>query len=208
MSSLLPGAVRERRFAAYTAEWNAIRRSTQPADHERAERAIAELYTERGLATPDILWVPSPAAGVIAWHVASRGRPPVHNLYTRGEVGTGRNRDVLALDDPFGLEPIWEQRALERAHASLPDAITAVSMPWPRAERLTFELPQVHLRAAIERAVMAANGVQGRSWTKGGDSRDAAVRRMCTQPRHGGRSFDAGRTGRQHRRDDRLVGLW
>ncbi|MFO7532395.1 MAG: hypothetical protein R6W93_08015, partial [Candidatus Limnocylindrales bacterium] len=60
MSPLLPGAVRERRLAAYTAEWSAIRRSTEPADRERAERAIAELYAERGLATPDVLWVPSP----------------------------------------------------------------------------------------------------------------------------------------------------
>ncbi len=171
MSPLLPGAVRERRLAAYTAEWNAIRRSTEPADHERAERAIAELYAERGLATPDILWVPSPAAAVMAWHVASRGRTPVRNLYTRGEIGTGRNRDVLALDDPFGLEPIWEQRALERARPSLPGVITAVSMPWPRADRLTFELPQVHLRAALERAVMAANGAQGRSWTEGAGTR-------------------------------------
>ena len=91
----------------------------------------------------------------------------MRNLYTRGEIGTGDNRDVLALDDPFGLEPAWEQRALERARPGLRDAITAVSMPWPRADRLTFELPQVHLRAALERAVMAANGVEQRRWPNG-----------------------------------------
>ncbi|MGD8487290.1 MAG: hypothetical protein PVG27_07605 [Chloroflexota bacterium] len=167
MSPLFPQAVRERRLAAYTAEWTAVRRSTEPADRERAERAIAELYAERGLSVPEVLWVPSPAAGVIAWHVASRGRPPVRNLYTRGEVGTGANREIHALDDPFGLEPAWEQRALERARPGLWDAITTVPMPWPRSDRLTFELPQVHVRAALERAVMAANGVDRRELPSG-----------------------------------------
>ena len=36
---------------------------------------------------------------------------PVSGVSYVGEVGTGANREILALDDPFGLEPAWEQRA-------------------------------------------------------------------------------------------------
>jgi Domain of unknown function (DUF6745) len=157
MDRALYEAERRDRLAAYTAEWDAVRRSTAPADRDKAGSAIVALYAERGLSAPQIAWVPSPAAGVLAWHVASRGRSPVRNPFTRGEIGTGRNRDVLALDDPFGLEPAWEQRVLGRMRPLADDAIGTVWMPWPRARRLGLRMPPLEIRGPIERAIMAAD---------------------------------------------------
>jgi hypothetical protein len=104
---------------AHTASWAAVRRATEPADRERAEAAIRDLYAGRGLEAPQIVWVPSPAAGVLAWHVASRGREPVRNPYTRGDLGTGDNQPFNALADPFGPEPKWTRRIIQATEQGL-----------------------------------------------------------------------------------------
>jgi hypothetical protein len=104
---------------AHAASWAAVRRATEPADRERAEEAILGLYAGRGLEAPQIVWVPSPAAGVLAWHVASRGREPVRNPYTRGDLGTGHNQSFNALADPFGPEPKWTRRVTQATEQGL-----------------------------------------------------------------------------------------
>jgi hypothetical protein len=173
---------RQARLEAYQAAWTAIRRSTEPADRPRAERAILALYRERGVPAPEILWVPSPAAGVLAWHVASRAAAPVRNLYTRGETGSGANRAFRALDDPFGLEPAWAERALRRAREMMPSAIATVPAVWPRASRHRFELPEVHVRAAVERAILRAHGAA--QATISADGRIRVTEEALARPAH------------------------
>jgi hypothetical protein len=115
-----PTAEKLRRAEAWVAAWSVVQHSTEPVDHERAERAMTALYGERGLAAPRFLWVGNPADGLMAWHLGSRGRAPLRNPWTKGDWGTGANRSLHQLRDPFGLEPAWQHRALLRAESCAP----------------------------------------------------------------------------------------
>ena len=110
-----PEEAKRQRAEAWVAAWSAIQRSTEPVDRDRAERAMTALYRERGLDAPRFLWVGTPSDGVLAWHLVSRGQAPLRNPWTRGDWGSGRNRRLYQLQDPFGLEPMWQQRAFRRA---------------------------------------------------------------------------------------------
>ncbi len=54
------------RLDAYVAEWRAVGESTQPADRDRAEAAVTAIYAEQKRKRPRFMWVPSPAAGLLA----------------------------------------------------------------------------------------------------------------------------------------------
>jgi len=109
------------RAEAWVVAWRAVQSSTARVDRDRAERAIAVLYAERGLAAPRFLWVDTPADGLMAWHLAAQGREPLRNPHTRGDTGTGQNRQLYQLQDPFGLDPAWIYRAMNRAESLAPD---------------------------------------------------------------------------------------
>ena len=115
-----PSNEKAERAAAWVAAWRAVQTSTARVERDRAERAMAALYRERGLEAPRFLWVERPADGVMAWHLASRGREPLRNPYTKGDTGTGSNRALYQLHDPFGLDPAWSYRALRRAEELAP----------------------------------------------------------------------------------------
>ncbi len=99
-----------RRRAAWDDEWRAAAGCTDPADRPRAEAAIAALYAAAGTPAPTIAWVPSPAAGILAYAFASLGLPGILSPHARGDVGTGDNRDFNALAEPFAIEPAWTRR--------------------------------------------------------------------------------------------------
>ena len=115
-----PPMQKTERAEAWVAAWRAVQASTARVDRDRAERAMVALYRERGLETPRFLWVSDPTDGLMAWHLASRGREPLRNPYTRGDTGTGGNRSLYQLHDPFGFDPAWVYRALRRAQELAP----------------------------------------------------------------------------------------
>ncbi len=110
-----PEEAKRQRAEAWVAAWSAIQRSTELVDRDRAERAMTALYRERSLDAPRFLWVDTPSDGVLAWHLVSRGHTPLRNPWTRGDRGSGDNRRFYQLQDPFRLEPAWQQRAFRRA---------------------------------------------------------------------------------------------
>lgn len=95
------------RVEDYAADWRARQSSTERADRPRAVAAIRGLYAEAGLPAPRILWVDSPAAGALAYHLAQFDHRPVLGTHVRGDIGTGENRDWNALAEPFDLPPAW-----------------------------------------------------------------------------------------------------
>jgi hypothetical protein len=99
------------RLAAYVEDWRRHATSTEPADRAAAEAAIVSLYRNVGLADPDIIWVPSPLAGALAYQAVGDSATAVRSPYTRGEIGTGWNRDFLALRDPFGFQAYVDRTA-------------------------------------------------------------------------------------------------
>jgi hypothetical protein len=99
-----------RRMAAWGDAWRAAAGSTERADRARAEAAIAALYRSAGKPVPTFAWVPSPAAGLVAYTFASLGHPKIVSPYARGDVGNGSNREFNGLADPFGMEPAWTLR--------------------------------------------------------------------------------------------------
>lgn len=99
--------------------WRDLEPSTEPIDIDRATAAVCALYRERGLKTPKVRLVPSPAAGMQAWHYLTRVHEPLRNPFTRGDIGNGANRSFNALADPFGLDPRWVGRMTLRAAAGL-----------------------------------------------------------------------------------------
>ncbi len=105
---------------AWVAAWRAVQTSTARVERDRAERAMTALYRERGLPSPRFVWAHNPGDGLMAWHLASHGREPLRNPYTRGDTGTGSNRALYQLQDPFGLDPAWTYRALRRAQELAP----------------------------------------------------------------------------------------
>jgi hypothetical protein len=123
MADITPQGSVQDRAAAWVSAWHTIERSTEPVDRDRAERAMAELYAERGLSRPTFIWVDHPADGVLAWHVAARAQDPLRNDFTRGDPGNGDNRALYQLHDPFGLEPDWSRRATARVQRWGGDAL-------------------------------------------------------------------------------------
>jgi len=115
-----PEEEKRQRAEAWVAAWSTMQRSTEPVKRDRAERAMAALYRERGLDAPRFLWADTPSDGVLAWHLVSRGHAPLRNPWTRGDWGSGNNRRFYQLQDPFGLDPAWQQRAFRRAEEYAP----------------------------------------------------------------------------------------
>ncbi len=110
----------EERIRDYAADWTAIAASTERADRPRAEAAVAALYRAAGMAPPDIVWVPSPAAGVHSHAVASLTRTAVASRYATGAIGSGWGREWNALAEPFPIEPRWANRLTEALTARTP----------------------------------------------------------------------------------------
>jgi len=104
------GEVLLRRMEAWGDEWRAVAGSTEPADRALAEAAIASLYVASGRQAPAFAWVPSPAAGILAYTFAVLAHHRIVDRWARGDVGNGRNRSFNGLAAPFGLEPAWTYR--------------------------------------------------------------------------------------------------
>lgn len=119
-------AAQERRVPAveeYAAAWRRRQVSTDAADRRRAEAALKGLYAGAERPFPRILWVPSPAAGALAYHLARAGHRPVLGAHTRGDIGTGNNRDWNALAEPFSPRPAWLRSMREHIALQLPAAV-------------------------------------------------------------------------------------
>jgi hypothetical protein len=105
------------RIASYVESWRRSTLSTERADRGAAEAAILGLYRNVGLADPAIVWVPSPLVGALAYQAIGDTMTAVRSPYTRGEIGTGWNRDFLALRDPFGFQAYIDTTAPIRARS-------------------------------------------------------------------------------------------
>ena len=62
----LTAAGEEARFQQFVTKWAAIARSTQPANRERAERAICRLYKLAKLPEPRVIWLPCPLSDALS----------------------------------------------------------------------------------------------------------------------------------------------
>lgn len=109
-----------RRMEAWGDEWRAAAGCTESADRPRAEAALRSMYAAAGKPEPRIAWVPSPAAGILAYTFASLGHRGIVSPYARGDIGNGDNRDFNGLADPFGMEPAWVARVAAQAFARVP----------------------------------------------------------------------------------------
>ena len=112
-----------RRMRAWGDAWRAVAGSTKPADRPRAEAAIASLYVADGKPAPMFAWVPSPAAGLLAYVFASIGHRKVVSAWARGDIGNGDNREFNGLADPFGMEPASTIRLSLSARDRIPDVV-------------------------------------------------------------------------------------
>lgn len=135
----------------HAAAWRRIQRSVERADRPRAEAALRALYADAGLGRPRIVWVASPVAGMQAYHVAAAGGSPIVGHYTRGDVGSGANREWNALAEPFDIDPRW-LRSLRH--------LIGRQLPRPLADRVldgelfvtggaAFTALVAHLRTAV-----------------------------------------------------------
>jgi hypothetical protein len=100
------------RARRYRAEWQAVASSTDPADRPCTEAAIRSLYKGSGRPNPRVLWVPSPAAGMLAAGLSAVTTAWVRGEHTRGDIGTGARREWHALARPFEIALPW-RRTLE-----------------------------------------------------------------------------------------------
>jgi hypothetical protein len=115
------------RLGAYVESWRRSARSTDRADRRAAEFAIIDLYRNIGLADPTVVWVASPLAGALAYQALADSVTAVRSPFTRGEIGTGWNRDFLALRDPFGFQAYIESTAPPRVWSYIPsEAVSSV----------------------------------------------------------------------------------
>ena len=78
------------RVRAYGEAWRATAVSTELADRPQAERAIGSLYRAAGRPSPKVVWVDSPAAGLVAAAFAAKTRS-----WIRGTRDDGRHRTRL-----------------------------------------------------------------------------------------------------------------
>ena len=115
-----PHEEKQQRAEAWVAAWHTMQASTDRVERVRAEQALTALYCERGLHAPDFVWVDDPTDAIMAWHVISQEHEPLRNPSTKGDWGSGTNRDLYQLQDPFGLDPVWSGRALRRARELSP----------------------------------------------------------------------------------------
>ncbi len=120
VSPYYPEDVAQERMRAWAVEWNSVAACTDRADRPRAEAALRELYRADGRAEPRILWVSSPAAGLLAHAIASRSYRPVRSAFARGDVGNGNNLEFNSLAEPFAMEPAWRNRLIAAVHERLP----------------------------------------------------------------------------------------
>ncbi|HEX5826201.1 MAG TPA: hypothetical protein VFY23_01660 [Candidatus Limnocylindrales bacterium] len=101
-------------------EWRDVARCTLPADRAAAEAALAALYATDRRPAPEVLWVPSPSAGILAYKFASLSRQPVRGRWSKGDVGNGENQPFNALGFPFQMEPAWVLRTVHGLADRLP----------------------------------------------------------------------------------------
>jgi Domain of unknown function (DUF6745) len=181
------GADLLRRMEAWGDEWRAVAGSTERADRARAEAAIGSLYAAEGRPVPAFAWVPSPAAGALAYAFAARSHRGIISPWARGDVGNGENRSFNGLADPFGMEPAWTYRLscsvrdrippsrLPRRAATDPvagaaEALgfggTARVLPAVRSEVLRSSRELLPVGQADPAAVDAAAGVLGEAWPR------------------------------------------
>jgi len=98
----------------YRAEWHAVASSTGLADRPRAEAAIHSLYRGSGRPEPRVLWVASPAAGMLAAGLAAETADWVRGEHTLGDIGSGSRRDWHALARPFEIALPWRRTLAKR----------------------------------------------------------------------------------------------
>jgi hypothetical protein len=133
------GADLLRRMEAWGDEWRAAAGSTQPADRPRAEAAVRSLYDAR-LPVPSVVWVPSPAAGVLAYAFLSLHFRGIRSPWARGDTGNGANRDFNGLAEPFGMEPAWVNRLVGQVVERIPpERRPAEPVPGPGTWRMRRE---------------------------------------------------------------------
>lgn len=171
-------------LAQYRDEWLRIAATTIPCDRAGVAEVLTRLYRERGLDAPQILWVSSPRAGLVAWHLARGTRLPILNPYRRGEVGTGERRQVLALADPFGFSDRWLRsiiadaertlvvgdRQADRGSRDLPGFEHRIGRV---AESIGMTRPLGALRNAVERALASTHPQSGPAPREDLDAGDA-----------------------------------
>jgi hypothetical protein len=176
-----------RRMTAWGDAWRVAAGSTEPADRPRAEAAIASLYSADGKPSPTFAWVPSPAAGILAYAFASIGYRKVVSPWARGDVGNGANREFNGLVDPFGMEPAWTLRLAGAVRDRIPadrlprlaaiDAVagsaealgfggTARVMPLVRSAASVVPRPELPDGPSDPASVDAAAGVLGEAWPR------------------------------------------
>jgi hypothetical protein len=54
------------RIPVFIDKWIQIGRSTAPIDHDRAERALGQLYMSAGLIAPQVVWAPCPLTAILS----------------------------------------------------------------------------------------------------------------------------------------------
>ena len=151
-----------RRMAAWAGDWQAVAGSTEPADRPRAEAAVRSLYRAAGAPEPAFAWVPSPAAGILAYTFASTTRPKVVSPWARGDVGNGDNRQFNGLARPFGMEPAW----VLRLAAGLVDRVPPPGdPPMPCPTRSRRRPPRCGLTGRTGRWRSSVAAIPGPRWT-------------------------------------------
>ena len=110
------------RVRAYGAAWRATANSTELADRPRAERAIASLYRAAGNEPPKVVWVESPAAGLVAAAFAATSRSWIRGRHTAGDMGRGYNQPWNALAEPLDVDLRWARRLAKRVERHLVEA--------------------------------------------------------------------------------------
>ncbi len=183
VSPYYPEDVARKRMRAWADEWNNVAACTDRADRPRAEAALREFYQIENRPEPQILWVDSPTAGLLAYAIASRSRKPVLGAYARGDVGNGENLEFNGLAMPFGLEPAWQNRLIgilnERLFpsavpafgaAGLASAAAGLGITTSRLESVARLLPRptppdMSLTAEGGPAMDVLAGALGATWT-------------------------------------------
>jgi hypothetical protein len=127
------GADLLRRIEAWGDEWRAVAGSTEPADRPRAEAALRSMYAAAARPAPRFAWVPSPAAGIVAYTFAVLGHTGIVSPYARGDIGNGDNRDFNGLAAPFGMEPAWVARVVAQVLDRIPAERRPPAPPPPPA---------------------------------------------------------------------------
>ena len=153
-----------RRIEAWGDEWRSVAGSTEPADRPRAEAALLSLYRAAGKADPAYAWVPSPAAGILAYTFASTTHAQIASRYARGDVGNGDNREFNGLASPFGMEPAWILRLAAAVRGRIPpERLSRSAQADPVAAAVeALALDGMARTMALVRAVSSASSLDPR----------------------------------------------